>query len=194
MQFELDTRAFEVELERRLQRTKRAAGEVVADQARLFVRDCIKLTPPFDKQPLGESFNVQRRAGERAVLQDVGKVFVTLGGVDLGKAIAKRGIFESPDESNLATPFHFKKPDLAAKVAALVEKGDLAGVEAMARAVGLGISTVAEGPAPALHLERRDNAGVCGVALVRTWSPGRRRSKRMPWPLSNGLATRRLAG
>jgi hypothetical protein len=52
--------------------------KVLKDQGRLFVRDLIKVTPPFGDATFSESYNTQRKAGESAVERDIRKVFVPL--------------------------------------------------------------------------------------------------------------------
>ena len=52
--------------------------EAVRGQARLVIRDCIRLTPPFTAKPYKpytESFKAQLKAGERAVQKSVLRVF-----------------------------------------------------------------------------------------------------------------------
>ena len=52
--------------------------EVVKGQARLVARDCIKRTPPFTGKPYKpntESFASQFKAGEKAIRQDILRVF-----------------------------------------------------------------------------------------------------------------------
>lgn len=58
--------------------TQRALADVVKDEARLFVQDAIKMTPPFGSSPNQESFASQKRVGEAAVKRDLGRSFTIL--------------------------------------------------------------------------------------------------------------------
>lgn len=52
--------------------------EVVKGQARLIIRDCIRMTPPFSRKPykpLTESFSKQHQAGRDAVRKSILRVF-----------------------------------------------------------------------------------------------------------------------
>ena len=58
--------------------TGRDSDKVLKDQAKLFVKDLIKVTPPFGKATFSESYNEQRKSGEDAVERDIRKVFIPL--------------------------------------------------------------------------------------------------------------------
>jgi len=69
--------------------------DVLPDQARLLTRDLVKLTPPFvSRAATSESFNIQRKTGEKAVRRDILRVFQPLDAIVrdnqvLGPAIKK---------------------------------------------------------------------------------------------------------
>ncbi len=63
--------------------TRKTVPEFLKDQARLLTRDLIKLTPPTSKNPFRESFNVQKKTGEKAIELDVKTVFHPLDGVNI---------------------------------------------------------------------------------------------------------------
>lgn len=76
-----DTLGFNSEMTRFIEETGREAGEVIRDQARLFVRDLIAATPPFGGHTFDrrqESFNDQRRIGRARVEKDIRKKFISL--------------------------------------------------------------------------------------------------------------------
>jgi len=75
MSFEIDFTRWSDQAKHLLRVTGRDAGEVLKSEAALFTLDCVRLTPPNAKNPFRESFNVQRRAGERAVQNDIQKIF-----------------------------------------------------------------------------------------------------------------------
>lgn len=80
--FSIATEKWSDQAKRLLRETGRDAGEVLKQEGRLFLQDCVKLTPPTSKQPFTESYNVQRRAGENAISNDIKKLFIdwqTLG-------------------------------------------------------------------------------------------------------------------
>lgn len=58
--------------------TGKSIRDVMTQQARLFVKDVVKLTPPFRSWSVRESFGEQRRMGELAVSRDIQRVFVPL--------------------------------------------------------------------------------------------------------------------
>lgn len=70
--------AFRGALQRLAELQKKTMREVILDQAALFIRDGMKLLPPFGKTPLKESATAQKRVGELATGRDVGRAFGTL--------------------------------------------------------------------------------------------------------------------
>lgn len=76
-----DTGALNAQMNEFIAETGREAGQVVRDQARLLVRDLIAATPPFGKHTFDrreESYNDQRKIGEKAVERDIRKKFISL--------------------------------------------------------------------------------------------------------------------
>jgi hypothetical protein len=55
--------------------TGRSVASVMPEQVALFVRDVVKLTPPFESFSIRESFGKQRKTGEQAVKNDIARVF-----------------------------------------------------------------------------------------------------------------------
>lgn len=75
----------EVKIERLTERIPKFAAlmgktvaEVMKQQVRLFVKDVVKLTPPFRSWSVRESWSEQRKAGELAVSNDIQRVFKPL--------------------------------------------------------------------------------------------------------------------
>ena len=64
----LDDRAFRTALKRFDANSKRTRGEVLKEQARLFVKDVILVTPP------NKNFKENRRGGETAIRNDIKKI------------------------------------------------------------------------------------------------------------------------
>jgi hypothetical protein len=64
-----DDSAFRAALKRFEANSKRSRSEVLKDQARLFVRDVILITPP------NKDFKLNRKGGEAAVSNDIRKIF-----------------------------------------------------------------------------------------------------------------------
>ena len=89
--------------------------EVVKGQARLIIRDCIRMTPPFTRKPykpLKESFSKQHQAGKDAVRKNILRVFRPAN-TFWSLCIDKDG----------------NKGDLAKKAARLARRGDLEGIK-----------------------------------------------------------------
>jgi hypothetical protein len=78
----MDTRGFVKSL-RMLAELKKDVPKVVKRVAGNVVKDCMKLTPPFGGAPSSESWGVQKKAGEKAVENDLRKIFVKLGDLDV---------------------------------------------------------------------------------------------------------------
>lgn len=112
--------------------------KLIQDQARLFVRDAIKLTPPFGGHAISESFSVQRKVGEKAVARDVGRVF---------KSKASLKILANP-----------KNPILAAALAKAIQKKDKPAVEAILSNIGTKLSVLVQ-PDESTHRARRGARG-----------------------------------
>lgn len=153
----LDTRAFERELGKMLDRSKKSAPEVVKQQAKLFVRDVVRMTPPMTdgKRPTQESLNEQKRAGEKAVVRDIGRVFTTATGLTVSKA--QSGTFS---ESELVNAFDFRSQELSDRVVNLARKGDVSAIRELVKDSKLPLFGVAAAPDPAMHNRQRKRGKV----------------------------------
>lgn len=60
---------------------EKSGPEILRDQARLFTRDVIKLTPPTGRSALTESLAEQRRIGQSAVRRDINRHWRAADGV-----------------------------------------------------------------------------------------------------------------
>lgn len=101
----LDVREVQRQLSLRVAATGQVASVVVRQQARLFVRDVARFTPPTGNAPVTESFGVQRGFGRRAVESDITGLFKPVGDLEfiknprnarvgaLGKGYAERREF-----------------------------------------------------------------------------------------------------
>lgn len=54
----------------------KGANEVLRSQARLFVRDAMRFTPPFGEAPITESFEEQRKMGRAAIVDDMKRMML----------------------------------------------------------------------------------------------------------------------
>lgn len=93
--------------------SNRTVRAVIEHQGALFARDAMFLTPPFGKNPIKESWGVQRKAGEGAVKRDVSFTFKPLSGY---------GILRK-DESG-AVRWDIRHGDLGANVMKAVRRKD----------------------------------------------------------------------
>ena len=80
MSLSLDTTSFDRALGLFMANSKRDVKVVLQQQAKLLVRDCAKLTPPFSKavwgNPASESFGAQKRIGDNAVRTQITGLFM----------------------------------------------------------------------------------------------------------------------
>ena len=70
---------FEATFSRFVRLTKNSIEDELKNQARLFVIDAIKVTPPFH-QGVGQGVGTAKRAGEKSIARNMDRIFV---GVDL---------------------------------------------------------------------------------------------------------------
>lgn len=112
--------------------------KLVRDQSRLFARDVLRITPPFGRHSITESFNVQRRTGEAAVKRDLGRVF--MGPKDL--SVLK----------------HPKSPRLAKNLEQAIRARDTAAVQAILEKIGLQVKVI-EQPDATIHRGARNRRG-----------------------------------
>lgn len=87
-QVKLNKAQFASDVRRLMKLTNKTMGEVLDEQAGLFARDGMRFTPPFGNAPITESFTVQRKAGENAIITDI-----VGGGPNAFKSNPKAGIF-----------------------------------------------------------------------------------------------------
>lgn len=83
--FDVHTRNFGEQIDDLIRATGKEAAKVVRDEARLFVQDVIKHTPPFGPTPSTETYNEQRRIGENAVERDIKRTYQGLEELKLFK-------------------------------------------------------------------------------------------------------------
>lgn len=67
------------------------AKKVIRQQAALLVKDLIHLTPPFSDKPSSESYNVQRRVGEKAVERDIRNGWIAIDSLEVFSSQTKTG-------------------------------------------------------------------------------------------------------
>lgn len=124
-------------------------------QARLFVHDCIKFTPPFTEATQQESFNAQRRAGEKAVFNDLKRVFHPV----LGEVNPMRGLSAAPFTGLKM----FQDTKLAARARKYISTGNSYALEQLINTVSRGrvkfTPPVQQGADPELHRLRRNKRG-----------------------------------
>lgn len=99
VQFKPDLDAFNEALSRLAELQGKTMREVVTDQAALFCRDAIRMTPPFGRTPLTESFSVQRDVGEKATDRDVRRGFRAID--SLGRYKGGKGSRSTKDNEAL---------------------------------------------------------------------------------------------
>src|SRR6185436_15333356 len=134
--FQIDTSKFGDQAKRLVRATGRDAADVLKQEGRLFLQDCIKLTPPTSKQPFTESYNIQRRAGERAVESDIKNVFIDVQSLSFVK----------------------KNPKLATQLARYATRGEIAKASDVLRKIGVKLRVLMEAT-PAIHKAARGAGG-----------------------------------
>lgn len=133
----MDTREFSRAV-RALQAARRVSFQrLLRDQARLFVRDVLKLTPPRGRAAISESFNAQKRRGEKRVERDILKVFMPVSALK---------ILSEPQNASLAE-----------SLGSAIRRQDWAVAEAIL--VRLGFSSIRVEPDATEHDQARDRRG-----------------------------------
>ena len=152
----IDTTAFQKAIADRAAKTRKPIAKVIREQARLFVRDASKMTPPMrdGARPVTESFNEQRDAGRKAVANDLGKAFTSAEGLNVSKAQSRNF-----SESALLFPFNFQNAGIAEQVAKLASRGDLSGIRKIVQQTGLPVLGVASAPTNQMHRNLRNSRG-----------------------------------
>jgi hypothetical protein len=133
-EFSINYEAFDRELKEFSLVMRRDSAEVVKQQAKLFVRDVVKLTPPTGNAPFTESFAAQRQAGLKAVEQDIRHAFVE---------IQELNIADKKLEQNLKD---YARREEITKIQTVLKRLKLKG-------------TVIEAPTEAIHNKLRNRRG-----------------------------------
>ena len=91
MSFTSNQRAFKATLDELTREAKKGGNELLRQQAKLLVQDCIKLTPPTSgaKGVMSETIGAQKKFGEMSVERDINKVVSALSDLDLWKSKSK---------------------------------------------------------------------------------------------------------
>ena len=118
---------------------KKDVPKVVRRVAGNVVKDCVKLTPPFDGAPSSESFNTQRKAGFRAVSNDLNKLFKDVDELEIMKEATKKSI--------------------GSRLAKLVKKGDSVGVVRLLNDIKIKAIGFTHTPERDAHLLYRNSYG-----------------------------------
>lgn len=124
--FDVAHKDFAEQLDGLVKATGKEAGRVVRDEARLFVKDVVKHTPPFGETPSTETLNHQRKIGEAAVERDIRRAFVALEELKVMQGeetalvgrlreLARQGKVQSIHDI-LRDELNFKNPNVAARV------------------------------------------------------------------------------
>ena len=87
----MDTTSFQRSLNE-LAGLKKDVPKIVRRVASNVVKDCVKLTPPFGGAPSSESFNEQRKSGNRAVENDLRKLFKDIDELQIVKDAEKKSV------------------------------------------------------------------------------------------------------
>lgn len=83
----LDTAEWETEVANLLKHVKKSAGDLIENEAKLLVIDCIRLTPPTTGGAgvMSESLSKQYKAGQKAIYNDIKKVILRYPNLSLYK-------------------------------------------------------------------------------------------------------------
>jgi hypothetical protein len=135
----VDTSAFNRTLANIADRLPReCARPLLMEEARLFVRDAIRATPPFARATYSESFNVQRRLGEGAVKRDIGGLFKTQDSL---------GFVKNP-----------RNMKLAVDMLNAIKRRDAQAANAILKNVGVDMAAIASAD-PGVHQSARGRRG-----------------------------------
>lgn len=137
--FRLNQLEFEKQIHQVIAATGKDAGEVVTQEAKLFVQDVIRFTPPFSTGPSTESYNQQRRTGENAVQRDIKRVMTAV--------------------EDIKFLSHIRKKEIRDRVEKLIRKRDTEGLKVVLRSLGIPVATVLVEADPKMHARRRDRRG-----------------------------------
>lgn len=139
MSFTLDTREFSAAARDLKRVVRKDSATIVRQQTRLGVRDAVKMTPPFRTGGQNEPFNVQRRAGENAVREDISRVFQPIDSLD---------VYRNPGS------------EVGVALRRAVRRRDTKAVEALLRRIGITlIAGVLVDVRPEMHVRARSRRG-----------------------------------
>lgn len=140
----VNTANFGRELKNYSLQTRKNIGVVVREQAKLFVRDVINMTPPFPGGQRGATLGravapqTHRRAGEASLQRDIRRVFLPIDQLKIW------------DKTN--------DPRLSSQLQKAARAGDVAAVKAIFRNVGLNMDAIPTA-VRALHVGARGSRG-----------------------------------
>jgi len=138
----MDQAGFALGIRALIRVTGRSAADLIRQQARLFVTDVLRLTPPRHRHPLHENFAYQRRVGQAAVGRDIRKVFVS---------VENLGVVKQPQNQKLGD-----------RLRKLSRAGNIAGVTAILRNIGIANPKVLASAQASVHKAARDRRGRVG--------------------------------
>jgi hypothetical protein len=131
-----------------------AAVQQLKREARLFVEECVYLTPPYPQTaPLNTSLNEHRRAGEKAVIKGLQSVYKPLG----QPISIPRGITETE-----WAPFQLHGKDserLNKKIVEYANARNTSALTTMFKRLRIRYAGLLEQADPWFHLQRRDRFG-----------------------------------
>jgi hypothetical protein len=142
MSLELSLSGFNRDLEKVIELTGRAAGVVIRQEGKLFVEDCIALTPPFGNAPSTENSKAQEKIGKAAVARDISKVF---------QPLTKIRAVESPTNTALAK-----------RIKKLVRARNFDALTAILKNLGFKNIRILERAEGSYHIAARDSRGHVG--------------------------------
>jgi hypothetical protein len=120
--------------------TGKSAAQVLHDQARLFVRDCAKMTPPFGGAPISESWNQQRKIGEDATARDINRLFRPVDPERLARRIGGEPA---------------RRQQFMARVKSYARRGNMAAIAKIVHDIGYACEGVLLQAEPAVHVRAR---------------------------------------
>ena len=133
--FSINEKEFSRQIAEVIRVTGKSAGEVVRQEGKLFVKDVVKMTPPFGTAPTTESLNAQRKVGQKAVERDVRRTFITLDFTKIREARIRKQLEK------------------------LARKNDLEGVKRLLRACRFPVREVLREASMDAHQAQRDRRG-----------------------------------
>lgn len=133
---------------------RKSATQVLKDQARLFVRDCARMTPPFGDSPINESWSAQRKLGEAATAADVQAVFQPIDPEGMAKFIS-------------GTPK--RKAAFIKRISNYARRGDIEAIRKIVIDIGYPCQGVLKEVSPRAHERERGKRGRVMTKKLRPW-------------------------